>query len=59
MFDYLLLLPNKGMLSFTEIRSPFPALALSGLSSPEGWGLLDGAQLEIGGTELLPRLADL
>lgn len=35
--DYLLLLPNKNMLSFTEIRSPFTMLAHSGLSPPEGW----------------------
>lgn len=57
--DYLLLLPNKNMLSFAEIRSPVTALAYSGPPSPEGLGLLDSAQLEIGDIECLPRLADL
>lgn len=34
--DYLLLLPNKNMLPFPEITSPFTMLAHSWLSSPEG-----------------------
>lgn len=38
--DYLLLLPNKNMLSFTEIRSAVTALAHSGPPSPEDLGLL-------------------